>query len=418
MKFIKRVLKKLGPGFITGAADDDPAGIGTYSMAGSRFGYSTLWTPFFIFPLMVAVQEVCARVSMVTGEGLAGVIKKHYGRKVLLFCVFLLFGANAINIGANIGAMASSIRLILPVSFAVAAVTIAVLSVALQLLLPYRIYSRFLKWLALSLLSYIVVSFVIKHDWILVLQSIFKPRLEFSFDYLLILVAILGTTISPYLFFWQASGEVEEERSNGRYEVESRLGATRQEIKDMRADVIVGMIISTTVMFFIILTTAGTLFRNGVFNIETAHDAALALQPFAGNFAFLLFALGIVGVGLLANPVLAGSASYAVSETLGFKEGLSLKFREAKGFYGVIALATLLGLLFNFVGINPFKALLYSAVLNGLIAPPFLYLILRVSGNRKIMGNHANGPITKFLGWLTFFLMAGAGILLIGSFII
>ncbi len=410
IKAVNKVLKKLGPGFITGASDDDPSGIGTYSMSGARGGFHFLWMPFVTLPLMIAVQEMCGRIALVSGRGLAGVLKKYYRPGFLYSAMALLFFANTINVGVDIGAMAAAGRLFVPLPFVVLVVMFAVVSVFLTIFFPYKKYARYLKWLTLSLLAYIITGFLIKVDWSVALdETLHWPTGLSSVDYVLILVAIMGTTISPYLFFWQASEEVEEEMALGRLSIRQRLGATDHEIKSMRTDVFIGMLMSNIVMFFIIMTVGATLFRHGIHNIETAEQAALALKPLAGQYASLLFTLGIIGTGLLAIPVLAGSASYAVAETLHFHFGLNKKFHQAKAFYGVITLSVLIGVLINFLGINPLQALFYTAVLNGLVAPPLLLLILKIANNKKIMGGQVNGPLSNTLGWLTVTIMALAG---------
>ncbi|MFA5076319.1 MAG: divalent metal cation transporter [Patescibacteria group bacterium] len=419
IKSLKKLFGKLGPGFVTGASDDDPSGIGTYSTAGSRFGFSQLWTPLFTFPLMTAVQEMCARIGMVTGRGLAGVIRKNYSRRLLYFCVILLVVANTINIGADIGIMASAIGILFAdSSFVLTAGVLTLLIVLLEVFIPYRVYAKILRVLAFSLLSYWIAAFFIKIDWWEVITSIAIPQWHWQLDYIMILVGVLGTTISPYLFFWQASAEVEEEIILGRQSIKSRLGATREEIHRMREDNFIGMLFSNLTMFFIMLVTGVTLFKNGIYNIETAEQAALALKPLAGEWAYLLFTLGIIGTGLLAIPVLAGSASYAVSEAFKIKNSLGLKWSQAKGFYGVIIISTFIGLLINFIGINPIKALLYTAVLNGLVAVPLLWVVMRIGNNQKIMGDLKNGRLSNTLGWLaTLVMTTAAGVLVIGLII-
>lgn len=410
IKAVNKVLKKLGPGFITGASDDDPSGIGTYSMAGAKAGFHFLWMPFITLPLMIAIQEMCARIALVSGRGLAGVLKKYYRPRFLYGAMSLLFVANTVNIGVDIGAMAAASRLFVPLPFVLLVVAFAVLTVFLTIFFPYKKYARYLKWLTLSLLAYIITGFLINVDWSLALDETLRWPAGLSIvDYVLILVAVMGTTISPYLFFWQASEEVEEEIAMGRSSILKRLGATKEELKSMRTDVFIGMLMSNIVMFFIIMTVGATLFRHGIHDIETAEQAALALKPLAGQYASLLFTLGIVGTGLLAVPVLAGSASYAVAETLHFRFGLNKKFHQAKAFYGVITLSVLVGVLINFLGINPLQALFYTAVLNGLAAPPLLLLILKIANNKKIMGGQANGPLSNTLGWLTMVVMTLAG---------
>ena len=346
MKVLKGLLMKVGPGFITGAADDDPSGIATYSQTGAIFGYGQLWLVWFTCPFMIVIQQMCSRIGMVTGKGLAGVILEHYSRRVLYITVSLLVIANTINIGADLGAMASSAQMLLGLPFLFWLVLITGSVIALEVFVPYTTYSKILKYLALTLFSYVLASFVVKLDWGVVFHATLIPHLEFSADYLLNIVAILGTTISQYLFFWQASQEVEEEILNGQI---SDMGVgrpqvTRRGVAEMDGDTVVGMFFSQIIMFFIIVTTAATLHASGITTIQTAAQAAEALRPLAGDLAYLLFAVGIIGTGLLAVPVLAGASAYAVAETAGLKEGLGKKPSLAPGFYAVIAVSTLIGM--------------------------------------------------------------------------
>jgi NRAMP (natural resistance-associated macrophage protein)-like metal ion transporter len=411
-------LQRLGPGFITGASDDDPSGIATYSQTGAQFGYNQLWTALFSLPLMTAVQEMCGRIGLVTGTGLAGNIRRHYPRPLLYVAVALLLVANTINIGADLGAMAASARLLIGLPFGALLLVMTISTVVLEVFVSYKTYARYLKYLTLSLFAYVLTAFVVRQPWREVAYRTFVPSFSFSRDYLMNIVAILGTTISPYLFFWQADEEVEEEVAKHKLRAMDvgKPRVTQQEIRDLRLDTIAGMSFSNVVMFFIILTTASTLGAHGVTNIQSATDAAEALRPLAGNFAFLLFALGIVGTGLLAVPVLAGSASYAVAESFDWHEGLYLKLRRAHGFYGVITIATFGGLITNFVHIDPFKMLYYTAILNGIAAPPLLVLILLISNNGKIMGARTNSVLANVLGWLITGLMSLAAIALLLSF--
>lgn len=410
-------LGALGPGLITGASDDDPSGIGTYSQTGAIFGYAQLWMALYTFPLMAAIQEICARVALQTGTGLAETIRKNYPKPILYVCVALLVVANTINLGADLGAMAAAAQLLVGIPFVIWLVGITIVTAVLEIFVNYKQYAKILRFLALSLFAYIFVVFVVPQDWGQIVRSTLIPSIQFNQDYLLNLVAILGTTISPYLFFWQASEEVEEEIDKGKTSVAARKGVSKVELKWMRTDVISGMLFSNVTMWFIIITTASTLFRAGVHQIDSAPQAAEALRPLAGNFAYVLFAAGILGTGLLAVPILAGSAAYAVTETFKLREGLSLKLRQAPGFYGVIAIATLVGAAMNFLGINPIQALYYTAVLNGVVAPPLLIMIMLISGNKKIMGDKINGPIARILGWLTTIAMTlAAGGLLFSIF--
>ena len=410
MKF-KKVASSLGPGLTTGAADDDPSGIATYSQTGAQFGYQFLWVALFTFPLMAVVQEMCARIALVTGEGLAANIKNQFSIKVLYVCTVLLFVANTFNLGADLGAMAKAVQLLIPsLSFHLVVFTFAALSLVLQIFTSYAKYAKYLKYLTMVLLAYIATAFIAGLNWHEALTHTLIPTLTFNRDQLLLFCAILGTTISPYLFFWQSAQEVEEEILEGKQTIVERMGATKEEISRMRTDVWVGMFFSNLVMFFIISVCAGTLFTHGITNIQTADQAALALRPFAGQWAYLLFALGIIGTGLLAVPVLAGSASYAISESFGWRTGLYRKYNDAYAFYGVIFVAMLVGFALNFIGLDPIKALIYSAVLNGLVAPIILTFVVLLSSNTSIMGEHSNSTVFKSIGWATVALMAMAGI--------
>ncbi len=366
---------------------------------------------------MAAIQEMCGRIGLVTGKGLAGVIKKNYSKKILYFSVLVLLLANTINIGADLGAMASSGQLVFGISFIYWLLGITALTLVLEIFVSYKVYAKILKYFAFSLLSYVVVAFVVKQDWLQILVSTFVPTFALTKEYLFNIVAILGTTISPYLFFWQANEEVEEEVE--KRELKS-MGAgipkfKKKDINNLRTDTISGMFFSNLIMFFIIVTTASTLGVHGMFNIETADQAAQALRPIAGDFAYLLFALGIIGTGLLAVPVLAGSASYALSEVFKMKEGLYRKFKQAHGFYGVITIATVVGLLVNFIGVPSFKMLYYTAILNGLAAPPLMFIIMKISNNKKILGRYTNKKISNVLGWTITGIMTLCAVALIGS---
>ena len=411
----KTFWQKLGPGFITGASDDDPSGIGTFAQAGAMFGYTQLWTALFSFPLMTAIQEMCGRIGIVTGKGLAGVIRRHYPKPVLYGAVLLLVLANTINIGADLGAMAASAELVVGLPFSMWLLGMTFVTLFLQVFIPYKTYARFLKYLTLSLFAYVVTFFIVEQDWRELALRTLIPTVSMDPQYIMNVVAVLGTSISPYLYFWQTSEEVEEEIADGKLKVMGH-GTPKidgQDIADMRTDTVVGMFFSNLVMFFIIATVASTLHRNGITHIDSAAEAAESLRPFAGDFAFVLFALGIIGTGLLAVPVLAGSASYAVAETFGWREGLCLKCWQAWGFYGVIAVATVTGMLLNAFGIPPFQALYYTAILNGLAAPPLLFLIMLISNNPRVMGRHTNGKASNVFGWLTTLLMTGAAVALL-----
>jgi NRAMP (natural resistance-associated macrophage protein)-like metal ion transporter len=407
----------LGPGLTTGASDDDPSGIATYSQAGAQHGFGFLWLSLWTFPLMSMVQEMCARIGMVTGRGLAGNIRIHFSRRMLRFATLLLFAANAFNIGADLGAMAKAVQLLRPsFSFGWLVVGFAVLSLLLQVLMPYAKYARYLKWLALVLLSYIVSAILAKINWGEALKNMLVPNLSFNKDSLLLICAILGTTISPYLFFWQTSQEVEEEILEGKTTLRERRGATAPEqIKKMRVDVWTGMFLSNLVMFFIIAVCGWVLFPHGITNITSAAQAAEALRPFAGDATYYLFAIGIIGTGMLAIPVLAGSSSYAVSESLRWKGSLHSPLKQAHAFYGVIIISMLVGLGLNFIGLDPIKALIYSAAANGIVAPFVLFFIVKLSSNKRVMGHWVNHRSTTLIGWITTLLMAAAGLAAIWS---
>lgn len=410
----------LGPGLITGAADDDPSGIATYSQTGAAYGFQFLWLALFTFPFMSIVQEMCARIGLMTGRGLAGNIRINYPKWVLYTCAFSLFIANTINIGADLGAMAKATQLILPqMNFAVLTVTFMSFCLLLQIFTPYEKYARFLKYLVFILLSYVATAFVVKIDWGQVLYHTFIPTMAFTKDQIFLVTAILGTTISPYLFFWQTSHEVEEEIQSGKTSLRLRQSeVTNKEVKAMRTDVWTGMFVSNMVMFFIIATTAAVLFSHGVTDIKSAEDAALALKPLAGDGAFLLFSIGIIGMGLLAVPVLAGSAAYTMAETFKWKSGLYRKLHSARAFYGVIIFSMVIGMDLNFLGIDPIKMLIYSAVVNGLVAPLILFLIVQMTNNKKIVKERVNHPMLALMGWIITGAMALSGIATIISLFI
>jgi NRAMP (natural resistance-associated macrophage protein)-like metal ion transporter len=393
-------LKSLGPGIITGAADDDPSGIGTYSSVGAQFGYGLLWMAPWLLPLMMAVQEACARIGIVTNKGLAGVLLKHYKKSIVAVAVLLLIIANVANIGADISAMTEAFRLLVPLNFTFVAVTIALLVIAIEIAIPYRNYAKFLKWLALSLFAYIITGFIIHPDWLTIFKEALTPNVFFNKTYIFAMVAVFGTTISPYLFFWQTSEEVEQKKAEEG--ITHKHNPLTDRIGRMRTDVKSGMIFANITFFFIVLTTASVLNHNGITSIESAEQAALALKPLAGEQAFLLFALGIIGTGLLAIPVLAGAGAYALCELMNWNEGLEKKFSRAKAFYIIIALSILIGLAINFIGASPMKALYYSAWLNGVMAVPLLFLIMVVGNDPKIMGKETHPSWVKVFGWAAF----------------
>jgi NRAMP (natural resistance-associated macrophage protein)-like metal ion transporter len=417
---VRRFLDMLGPGLITGASDDDPSGIGTYTSAGAALGFATLWTAVVTLPLMASVQFICAKIGMVYGKGMAGVLRDHYPRWVLYVAVALLCVANTINVGTDIGAIAAAINLVLPASAQAAVsvklliVPVALSIVVLQVYGSYRLIAKVFKWLSLTLFAYIAAAFLARPHWGEVLYNTFVPHVTFDGGYLLTVVAILGTTISPYLFFWQASEEVEEEVQMGRTTLAEREGATHEELKHASLDTFVGMLFCNVVFYFVILASAATLHAHGQTDVQSATDAARALEPFAGAAAKYLFAVGLIGAGFLAVPVLSGSAAYAVAETFGWRYGLDTKPHQAKQFYAVIAVSTAVGMLINFTGINPIRALFWTAVINGLLAPPLLVLIMFVSNNPKVMGIHTNGKLTNALGWAAAAIMvaAAAGMIL------
>lgn len=415
-KAVKKFLRILGPGIITGAADDDPSGIATYSQTGVQFGYGQLWTALFMLPLLAGVQEACSRIGVVTGKGIAAVVREHFSKPVLYIVVLLVLIANTINIGADIGAMAAAADLLFPLPFAVFALLVTGIILTLEIVLSYKVYARILKWLTLALLSYPLTVFIVAEPWPTILQATFLPHIEFSFAFLFVITGVLGTTISPYMFFWQASEETEEEREAHLLGKDGRPRINWGFIRNMRIDTIAGMLSSEVVTWAIIVVAATVLHGNGVTNIQTAADAARALLPLVHTFpnsgfiAQALFATGIIGLGLLAIPVLAGSASYAVSESFQWVEGLDQKLTKAWGFYGVIIVATLIGLLLNFIGINPIKALVFAAVLNGVVAVPLIFIIALIARNKNIMGQYKSGWFSNLLVWLTFLGMGAAAV--------
>jgi len=397
---VQQFLTDLGPGLITGAADDDPSGISTYSVAGASFGYATLWTALVTFPLMAAIQLMCARLGMVTGEGLASVIRKRYPRWVLWLACGLVIVANIFNIGADLGGMADVVHMTTGTRAYYWTPCFALLIVSLLFWTSYRRMAQIFKWLTLVLFAYVITAFLVHPDWRAVLRATFIPHLEWNKDYIAVLVGLLGTTISPYLFFWQAAEEVEEDRERGKVTLAQRKGASLAELRVATRDVVTGMLLSNFVMFFLILTTGATLHLHGTKNIETAKQAAEALRPLAGPAAYWLFALGIIGTGMLAVPVLAGSCAYAVAEAAKWrKASLNLQPRLARKFYGVIGIAIVVGLALDFAGFNAVKMLFWSAVLNGVLAPPLLVMVVLLTSDRKVMGRRVNSPALRMLGW-------------------
>ncbi len=403
----KKFWKNLGPGLVTGASDDDPSGIATYSQAGAKYGLQLLWTALLTYPLMVSIQEMCARIGIVTKKGLTGTIKKYYPKYLLYIILAISFPSIVLNIGADIAGMGAVGNLLLP------KIPAFLFSIVFTILLMYSIifwsYNKIafvLKWLCITLFSYILIPFFIQTNWLLVFKNALLPKFLNDKDYYIMLVGILGTTISPYLFFWQASMEVEEAQ-------EKHLMVDKKVIKNMEDDVKGGMFFTTIVFFFIILTTGSVLFNAGIHHIDTVEEAAKALQPLAGDFAYLLFALGVLGTGFLAIPVLAGSLSYMMAETFGWQEGLNKKFHDAPGFYITMVISLIIGLMIHFIGISPIQALIYTAVLYGITAPVLIALILHICNQKKIMGKFTNNKWSNIFGVITFLLMTVSSILLL-----
>lgn len=404
---LQKYWKTLGPGLITGASDDDPSGIATYSQAGAQFGSKLLWTAIATYPLIVAIQEMCARIGLVTRLGLTGVIRRHYPKPVLYFIILLSFPSITLNIGADIAGMGAVANLLVPQvpAFLFSILFTALLTSAI-IFWKYKRIATILKWLCIALFSYLVIPFLTHTDWLLALKNTIIPNIEMSRDYFIALVGILGTTISPYLFFWQASMEVEEIHHK-------RLVVDKHILSEMETDVKGGLLLTNIVFYFIILTTGSVLFNSGVHHINTVEEAAQALRPLAGNGAYLLFSVGVIGTGALAIPVLAGSLSYMIAETFRWKEGLDKTFSQAKGFYITIIVSLVVGLLVQFSGISPVQALIYTAVLYGIVAPFLIALILHICNNKKVMGEYTNSRWANILGTITLLVMtAAAGVLI------
>lgn len=401
--------RKLGPGLVTGASDDDPSGIATYSQAGAAFGLSTLWTALVAFPLMASIQQMCARIGLVTAQGLTGTLKKNYPRPVLYLMLLFSFPAIVMNIGADIAGMGAVGNLLFPIIDAgYFSVVFTFVLMVLIIYLPYQKIAAVLKYLCLVMLVYFLIPFMYTQDFGEILYSTFVPDITFSKDFMAILVAIFGTTISPYLFFWQASVEVEEMKTRRKH-----LVVDKRIIHAVNRDVDFGMTISGFVMYFIILTTGSVLFKEGVREIVTVEQAALALRPLAGDYAYLLFAIGVIGTGFIAIPVLTGSLSYILTETFGWQQGLNKKFHEAKGFYMIIAFSLILGLSLNYVGISPVDALIYTAILYGVTSPILIAIILHISNNRNIMGENVNDRLSNFLGVAALVIMTVSSLALV-----
>jgi NRAMP (natural resistance-associated macrophage protein)-like metal ion transporter len=413
--WLRKTLKIFGPGLVTGAADDDPSGIATYSSVGAQFGYAMLWTMPFIYPFMAAIQEISARLGRVTGRGIAGNIRLFYPAWILYLTVVLLLIANIINIGADIGAMGAAVNLLVGGPTLLYCVLFALVSVSLEVFVTYKTYSAILKWLTLSLFAYVGTVFVVQINWMEVLQGTFIPNISVKREYLAALIAVLGTTISPYLLFWQSGEEVEQMESvPGEEALKKAPRQAPEQFQRIKVDTYVGMAFSNLIAYFIILTTAVTLHAHGKTDIDTAAQAAEALRPIAGVFASLLFSLGVIGTGLLALPVLAGSAAYAVGEALRWPVGLERKAKEAKAFYAVLALATLVGLALNFTKVDAIKALVWAAIINGVTAAPVMCLMMLLASRRKVMGQFTLPAYLKILGWMAAAIMAlaAAGMLL------
>ena len=411
----------LGPGLITGASDDDPSGIGTYSQVGSQFGYGMLWTALFTFPMMAAVQELCARIALQTGVGLGTSLRRKFPTALVGGCIAALLIANTINLGADLGAVAAGgsllTRNLVPPLWLI--VPVAALVLYLQLFVSYATIFKIFKWLCVALFAYVITGLIAHPSLRTVLVSTFVPHLELSRDFLAGLVAVLGTTISPYLFFWQATAEVDQMRAAGKMTEAQRRGVKLSELKAARVDILIGMAFSQIVMYFIILTSAAVLHAHGKTNVQTANDAAQALAPFLGPFAFVAFSLGLIGTGLLAIPILSGSAAYALKEFMGWKGALAMKPRYRPTFYGIIAAATLVGVAMNFIQLDPIKALFYSAMINGLVAPPLMVLIVLLGADRGIMKGKVSGALSKVLTWIaTGTMTAAAAALVLVTFIL
>ena len=412
---VKNLLKIAGPGIITGAADDDPSGIATYTQTGAQFGYGQLWTALLVLPMLVAVQEACARIGAVTGKGISAVVKEHYSKTVLYGMLVLVVVANTINLGADLGAMGAAAQLIVPVNFTVLVLFFTAAILILEIFTTYKTYARILKWLCLTLFSYVITVFFVKEPWGTILRATFVPHIEFTPEFFFIITGVIGTTISPYMFFWEASEEVEEEKSRHMF----RNGVPRVTepfMRRLRRDNFMGMVSSQIAAWCVIVVGATVLHQHGVTHISSAAQAAQALEPLVHTFphsgflAELIFAIGIIGVGFLAVPVFSGSASYALSEALDWKAGLNLKLNRAHGFYGVITIATMVGLMINFIGINPMQALVVTAVINGVVAVPLIFLIARIARNREIMGEYRSGTLSNVLVWATFVFMGASAV--------
>ena len=410
---LKKFWKSIGPGLVTGASDDEPSAIATYSIAGAKFGYSMLWVALFSLPLMVTVQEMSARIGRISNKGLAGNMKKHYPRWMMILIAVLIVGVNTINIGADMSGMAQAVTMIAPLPEKLTAIAITLLILGAILVFPYQKIFTVFKWLALTLFAYVFASFTVHQDWPKIFYHLFVPNIIFSKEYLLVLMAFMGTTLSPYLFFWQASQEIEEkiiEQCKPGHICRLKP-STPEEMRAMDADTRIGMTFSNIITFFIITLTAATLFRSGITNIETLRDAAEALKPLAGNYAYFLFTVGILSSGFLAIPVLAGSAAYVIAEVFGWTEGFNKSFTKAKEFYIVIIVSTVIGLAIPLLGFHPIKALFYTSLLYAVISPILIAMVIHMANNRKIMGNYVNSKRLNWFGYITFWIMAVCSVL-------
>jgi len=423
---IKSFLKSLGPGLITGTADDDPSSIATFAQAGAKFGLGMLWTVIYLIPLIIVIQEICARIGLLTGSGLGTIIKKKYSKKIVLPLIFLLLVANTINVGADIGAMAASANLMFPqISLNIFSIFFTAFIIIAIIMIPYKRYIKILKYLTLSLLTYIVTAIIVGGNWYQILIATIVPHIEFTTDFATMLVAILGTTISPYLFFWQASEEAEEEVVNHKIKEigKGKPEVSKKEIKSMGTDTMVGIGFAHFITWAIIITTAGSLHNNGITDIQSAEQAAKSLEPLvksfpnSGEISKSIFAIGIIGTGLLSIPVLATSTAYGLSDTFGWKQGLSKKFGQAKAFYLVIIICGIIGLGMNFLGINPITALVYAAVINGVVSVPIIFVVMKLSNDKEILKENTNGRLTNIIGWTTFGIMTIATIIMFVTFV-
>ncbi|MDD4785395.1 MAG: divalent metal cation transporter [Candidatus Shapirobacteria bacterium] len=419
LKKISKFFKRIGPGFVTGAADDDPSGIATYSMAGAKYGYKLNWMMLFLWPAMVSNQEMCGRVGLVSGKGLATIIKKYYSKRMLVLATSLLAVANIINIGADLGIMAASMQMLFDFNYFYWLVVAAIFIVWMQIIVPYKKYIKYLQALSFILIVYLVTAFLVKHDLNEMVWDTFVPQLEINLEYLMIIIGLVGTTISPYLFFWQSAQEVEEQIATGEIkDFNCKPITTNGEVKRMEFDTKAGMLFSNLIALAIMLTTAGTLHANGIFSIDTPQQAAMALKPLVGNFAYILFAIGIIGIGWQSIPVLAGSLAYAISESFGFKEGLSKKFSKAKMFYLIIAVATGVGLLINLVGINVMDALYYAAIINGVASVPLIAIIIKIADDERVVGKWKTKKRHRRIALTTLFFMTMAVLVMLWQIIV